>query len=506
MTKVTQLNSILVVTVLIISLFFSNYFLPSEDAAILFRYSENLSSTGSISYNLNGIRSEGATDFLWMIILSFFKKLGFEIYFVSIFLNLLSLIISSNLLVKHFQLEKRFTIIFILAHLPFGFFWASMFGFSTLFVELILICLLINIAKNKYRNILFYSFLGTLIRPDFILFCSLINIYYLFKINKVNQLILLFIYIILGVSYFLFRFHYFDLLFPLPYYVKSQWIFLENLGWLKQIILFFPIILFLILEKIQFNLKKILLLISFILVPSIYYANQILYQNIGQRFYFYFFPFFLFFIFYSFTNNINEKMKKIYKAIAVSCIISLCLNIYHERDVFPFNYKFNSKNFIIKKNSKIHELSKNLKNYNNEIKLATTEAGLLPYLTKINTVDLFGLNTPMFAKNPAGGKFLNENNFDLIIINTGQEETNCKGLAKILNKSKKIKMVQKQERNVNWDTFTLQLFSGINLNKYKVVLYPYYTYESNTYIFININSNVFNKLNNFLLKEGIICS
>ena len=83
----------------------------------------------------------------------------------------------------------------------------------------------------------------------------------------------------------------------------------------------------------------------------------------------------------------------------------------------------------------------------------------------------------MFAKNPAGGKFLNENNFDLIIINTGQEETNCKGLAKILNKSKKIKMVQKQERNVNWDTFTLQLFSGINLNKYKVVLYPYYTYS-----------------------------
>ena len=250
---------------------------------------------------------------------------------------------------KTFPIRKRFTIIFILAHLPFGFFWASMFGFSTLFVELILICLLINIAKNKYRNILFYSFLGTLIRPDFILFCSLINIYYLFKINKVNQLILLFIYIILGVSYFLFRFHYFDLLFPLPYYVKSQWIFLENLGWLKQIILFFPIILFLILEKIQFNLKKILLLISFILVPSIYYANQILYQNIGQRFYFYFFPFFLFFIFYSFPNNINEKMKKIYKAIAVSCIISLCLNIYHERDVFPFNYKFNSKNFIIKK-------------------------------------------------------------------------------------------------------------------------------------------------------------
>ena len=79
MTKVTQLNSILVVTVLIISLFFSNYFLLSEDAAILFRYSENLSSTGSISYNLNGIRSEGATDFLWMLILSF-KKLGFEIF------------------------------------------------------------------------------------------------------------------------------------------------------------------------------------------------------------------------------------------------------------------------------------------------------------------------------------------------------------------------------------------------------------------------------------------
>ena len=120
MTKVTQLNSILVVTVLIISLFFSNYFLPSEDAAILFRYSENLSSTGSISYNLNGIRSEGATDFMDVNTI-FFKKwdLKFILYqfFKLIIVNYIEQFAS-----KTFPIRKKIYYNFYFSSLTIGFF------------------------------------------------------------------------------------------------------------------------------------------------------------------------------------------------------------------------------------------------------------------------------------------------------------------------------------------------------------------------------------------------
>ena len=60
-------------------------------------------------------------------------------------------------------------------------------------------------------------------------------------------------YIIIGLIYFVSRYVYFGEPFPLPFYVKTQWIIFENLGWLKQIIFLIPIIFSLIIfEKIYF--------------------------------------------------------------------------------------------------------------------------------------------------------------------------------------------------------------------------------------------------------------
>ena len=73
-----------------------------------------------------------------------------------------------------------------------------------------------------------------------------------------------------------------------------------------------------------------------------------------------------------------------------------------------FSQKFNSVNFLTKEES-IYNISNQLKKVNENISLslATTEAGLLPYYSKINTVDLFGLNTKKFAIKPAdGGLFI----------------------------------------------------------------------------------------------------
>ena len=78
-----------------IAYYVSANFIPNEDALILYRYAENFSETGIISYNLNSERAEGATDFLWMIILSIFVFFKFDIFFSAILINLLSLSILS---------------------------------------------------------------------------------------------------------------------------------------------------------------------------------------------------------------------------------------------------------------------------------------------------------------------------------------------------------------------------------------------------------------------------
>ena len=151
-----------------------------------------------------------------------------------------------------------------------------------------MVLVILAVLENNLKKILFYSFVGTLIRPDFILFVFFINIFYFFT-SKIEKKIIFVPYVILGLSYFILRFIYFDEFLPLPFYVKTQWIIFENLGWLKQIIFLIPLIsCLLIFNKNLFLKKKVaLILFSVVFFPTIFYMNQPLYQNYGQRFYFY---------------------------------------------------------------------------------------------------------------------------------------------------------------------------------------------------------------------------
>ena len=74
-----------------------------EDAYILFIYAENLANHNFIGYSLGTGRAEGATDFLWMIILSGLVYLGLDIGWAAAILNSVSIfnsIHSLNYLVK----------------------------------------------------------------------------------------------------------------------------------------------------------------------------------------------------------------------------------------------------------------------------------------------------------------------------------------------------------------------------------------------------------------------
>src|SRR5579875_938808 len=62
-------------------------FVPAEDATILYQYSDHLAMTGRIAYNTGGPRVEGATDFLWMVLLAGFRKLHIPAFWATAGMN-----------------------------------------------------------------------------------------------------------------------------------------------------------------------------------------------------------------------------------------------------------------------------------------------------------------------------------------------------------------------------------------------------------------------------------
>ena len=129
--------------------------------------------------------------------------------------------------------------------------------------------------------------------------------------------------------------------------------------------------------------------------------------------------------------------------------------------------------------------------------MATTEAGLLPYYSGIHTIDLFGLNTKEFAKKPADGKVLRENNFDLIVINSSITGKNCDSLLLSIQEAKSMKNID-SERSDDWSIFSKKLLRGINIQKYDAF---FLEYPKN--IFINKQSKAYVEISKVINNKKI---
>ena len=497
----TKKNNLILINIffffiLALSYFVSDNFLPSEDAAILYRYSQNFSETGIISYNYNSTPVEGATDFLWMIILSFFNFINIDIYFSALVINFLSLLLICNLYKNYFDLENKYIFLIFFLHLSFPFAWASLDGFSVLFFELFFVLVFFFYLKKKNITLIYFSLFGCLVRPDFILFIFIPCLIALVSQKNNKKFIINFIFIFfLGLSYFIFRYIYFDNLLPLPFYVKNTWVLFQNKEFVRMIIYMSPLyffIFFFVKPKLHFFKKYLLTMIIFILIPTLYYSSQTLYQNLGYRFYFYFAPYTIMIIFLSVKDNAKLK-KYIALFFFLTFINSTLLHIIFS-DYRPL---------IFTKKSPIYNLATELnKNFNN-LKIATTEAGLLPYYSKQTFIDLWGLNTKEFSRNPAGGKFIMDNYFDMIVINSAQHGNDCKAIEKFFETSNQLNPTNTVLRKLGWIGMVNNLFSGIG-NNYEIYIFPYVQHlNRNIFLFVNKDSIHFGKIKMVVEKYSI---
>ena len=211
--------------------------LPAEDSLMLLRYANHLASGHGITWNTGDHPVEGATDFLFLLVVAFFIKISpFGTIFTTRLLLLICHLATTSLLYvaarKIFRIHPAMAAALALylgtgpgiVHCSNGFsgpFYALMALLAWSFA-----ILTITEGVKLSRSIKFsvFALLTGLTRPDGVLlalFMCVALIYALRGSAKQILLVTMGVFLVFGGAYFLWRFHYFGYLLPNPFYKKG---------------------------------------------------------------------------------------------------------------------------------------------------------------------------------------------------------------------------------------------------------------------------------------------
>jgi len=383
----------------IIAYIFSLCFFPFEDAAILYRYSENLIKFGSIGFNENSV-SEGATDFGWMLLISLGSALGLPEFATASFFTIFSLCIFftkySNSIQSMFLLMLS---LFILPQM-----YAGLGGFSVIFCSVIYFIFVQNVFKYRnFFNSFVIAFILVFLRPDFILFVAPSILYLIFIAvhpKNVKEVFIICILILSGFFYLYQRYHYFGHLMPLPFYVKSEgsrdlfWFYSSSVNALLVPYLLILVILYL---RAKDRLLKFLVLTSVGITLLCCFRLD---QNIGNRF---FGPV----VFGAFGLLIYEKNFREY----ISVFLIACVALIGSAKLGPRAFF----DFVDSRYDEDHRLGR-LLSTSEPVNLLVTEAGRVPYYSGLPSIDVWGLNSPEFSRYPFNYQILLDKSWDVAVI------------------------------------------------------------------------------------------
>jgi hypothetical protein len=447
---------------------------PGEDAAILFIYSENLAESGIISYIKNGKPAEGATDFLWMLILSIFYKMGFDTYLSATFLSAFSLLGSAFILLKIADDNEnmRFFKLVSLMLLGMPAIFAAVKGFSTLFFGFFILLSIYFYLKGKVGPLVISSLLTCLIRPDGIVFAAplVASFWILDKKNILKNLIYIISFAVMpGMIYFCWRFQYFNNLFPLPFYVKSNFeriaIFFNEAALklnMKFIVALTPVMMIVLLGIIKSKVKGkiILLIVSTVILPFCFYSSMMLSQNVAYRFQY---PIVVSIIAISLTFSKVISKVWIYPLAILGSLVLMA----------HFYVKAALATIIIPYQQNI-TISKSLKTLQCNGIMMVTEAGILPYYSKWDAVDLWGLNTPELSKTLVSPQFVKNYNSDIIVLHAASGHYG-EDYRFIINKKDNLNYESR-----TWMNMVKNVYSGaISSGNYQLFMVPYFQKKEN---------------------------
>jgi hypothetical protein len=400
---------------------------PHEDALILFRYAENLARGSGIVFNVGGPPTEGATDFLWLVLLSALHRLGFDVAVAAVALNACGSALIAWLLYAILnwaaprRVEARVLALALAALVPFiGGANASYDGFSVQFnaaVVLLEYALLLGVPRRRSAAVPYVALILGLIRPDGVVvgaaaFGALVVRQRRRARLRRELLVHGLVAGALGATYFIARAYYFGELLPLPLYVKARgpgslpgWEL--NRSWLFQKGGVLPLLLLcaaLFALRLRSNARARRAL--FAALPGVFlflaltFAHQS--QNVDFRFQA---P--IFTIALGMTVALTglalskSRDRRLRIAWSLGLLVAVWPNLWHQTQVWPLDYV----------DTLAVELGKSLRHE----RIVLTEAGRVPYWTRSTAYDMVGLNNPVTARHPPSERYIESLEPDLVM-------------------------------------------------------------------------------------------
>ncbi len=259
-----------------------------EDAYILLTYSQHLAAGHGIVWDLVHGPAEGATDFLWMVLIAALRAVGIDVGAAASALNAAGFFMSYVAISGIARLRGRAVHVLLVAALLLSHITAaSLGGFSTHFYCGVFALTCYFAVREDYPRLAFALLTLALVRPDgLILAFGIMTVVAAREWRAVLSNVAYFAAAAaLAVAYFLWRWQYFGLLLPLPLIVKGHTLnLLYGLRW--NVLPLLPLIGVLALIAWQRRLlgRRLGILAAgpILLLASLTLANQM--QNLGFRF------------------------------------------------------------------------------------------------------------------------------------------------------------------------------------------------------------------------------
>ncbi len=394
---------------------------PFEDAAILMRYAGHLAQGQGIVWNIGEPPVDGATDFLFMVLLALLHFMGLSLEDAARSITISSHFITVALIYFGMRTVQQSGILpaWISAAyftLGTGLVLASAYFGTPFFALAIASAWLLGqriMFSGKRTNSSYFSFslaclIVGLIRPEGVLMSvfMLIAVSMSLPLKELRRLVSIFaaVFIVMGGIYFAWRWSYFGYPLPNPYYKKGGGVLHPNSlveSVQKSLRLISPIILVLIAALFSKSTRRLAIAFSIPIVGSMFMwvllSDEMNYRGRFQ------YPILAIAILtwyplartlrnnfslpnFSSLNLMGQAVRVVNVALVAFVVASLFAN-YINKSTFGPRLRDGRYNMGMMLNEYAH------KSYT----IATTEAGLLPLYSEWRAIDTWGLNDQWIA-------------------------------------------------------------------------------------------------------------
>jgi len=395
---------VLIVAIFVVHTLSLNF--TQDDAYISYRYVKNFINGHGLVFN-PGERVEGYTNFLWIIILSIFARLGLDMIIVSKILGVaagaVTLFLIYQISLNFFRKKEWFFSLFapLLLASNSAFAYWSISGLETAFF-IMTVLLSVYFYFSNERLMIISSALSTLVRPEGVLVFGILILHkFFFKKDKLkNCLFSMLGFILLLLPYLIFKIFYYGNLLPNPFYAKTGfsieyvktglayfWLFLKHYGLWGSLYLI-PLVFY---KDLEAKGKLALLMVYIYTLYIIIIGGDVLKVH---RFFLPVLPF-LYALFSFALMKLSLVLKK--QVIPIFVVIAFSFLTF----LLPRNWIMSVRTAEIGLCAKMSKYAEGLRqSFGTDFTLAMSTIGAISYLTDAKVIDMLGLTDPYIAKHP----------------------------------------------------------------------------------------------------------